>query len=152
MGRPSTYSAELAAEILQRLAKGETLKAICREDKFPSDVSVRRWALDDVEGFAAQYAAARDLGLDAMADELLEIADNPQEGEVSTDQEWGTSVKRGDMLEHRKLRYDARKWYLSKLAPKRYGDRLDVAVSGDVSFGERLAASRAAVKPGGDDA
>jgi hypothetical protein len=148
MGRPSTYSADVAAEICRRLSTGETLKAICREDAFPPDATVRLWALNNVEGFAAQYAAARDLGLDAMADDLLEIADTPQDGVTTTDQEWGTSEKRGDMLEHRKLRYDARKWYLSKLAPKRYGDRLNVEATVDVSVGAAMAAARDRAREG----
>jgi len=77
-----------------------------------------------------------------MADRLLEIANTPQEGETSTDQEWGTSVKRGDMIEHRRLQVDAHKWYLSKMAPKRYGDKLTLDGQVDVSYGARLAAAR----------
>ncbi|AZO29793.1 hypothetical protein EJ071_21920 [Mesorhizobium sp. M1B.F.Ca.ET.045.04.1.1] len=38
--------------------------------------TIRQWVLVDVEGFAAQYAQARDIGLDAMADEMFEIADD----------------------------------------------------------------------------
>ena len=30
------------------------------------------------------------------------------------------------MVNHRRLRVDSRKWYVSKLAPKRYGDRIDL--------------------------
>jgi hypothetical protein len=139
----STYSAEVGLAICERLAKGETLRSICRDEHMPPESTVRLWALkDEGPGFAAQYAQARDLGLDAMADELLDIADTTQEGVTTTDQEWGTSEKRGDMIEHRKLRYDARKWYLSKLAPKRYGDRLAVEGTVDVAFSDRLAAAR----------
>lgn len=106
--------------------------------------------MDDREGFAAQYAQARDLGLEAMADELFDIADETTK-DTFTDKD-GNDRPNNEWITRSRLRVDTRKWYLSKLAPKRYGDRLDVAVSGDVSFGERLAASRAAVKPGGDDA
>ena len=142
MGGVSTFNQETADKICARLAMGDTLRAICRDDGFPPESTVRGWVVDDQGGFAAQYTRARDLGLDAMADELIEIADKTHEGVTVTTKEWGEEVKSGDMLGHRQLRYDARKWYLSKLAPKRYGDRLDVAVTGDVSFGERLAAAR----------
>ena len=42
----------------------------------PSEGAVRGWAVDGPKGFSAQYLRARDIGLDAMADELLEIADD----------------------------------------------------------------------------
>lgn len=118
----------------------------------PPESTVRGWVITDVSGFSAHYTRARDLGLDAMADECLAIADNTQEGTVTTAKEWGDEVKTGDMLEHRKLRVDARKWYLSKLAPKKYGDRIEVEHSGDIGIAERLtrARNRAPVDDGSD--
>jgi hypothetical protein len=74
--------------------------------------------LEDQEGFRAQYAQARDAQHDHWADEILHIADTPNR-EVDRD------------VDHRRLQVDARKWLLSKLAPKKYGDRLDVA--GDIA-------------------
>jgi hypothetical protein len=126
MGRPSTYSEAIAAEICERLAAGESLKAICRDEHMPPDPTVRRWVIVDEQGFAAQYVRARDIALDRMADEIVEIADNPQIGEKIKHGKDGTEITEGDMIEHRRLRVDARKWYLCKLAPKRYGDRLDL--------------------------
>lgn len=99
----------------------------------PSEALVRSWVIDDMQGFAAHYARARDIGLDCIADEIREISDTPVLGETETSKEWGTEVKKGDMLEHRRLQVDARKWYLSKLAPKRYGDRQAVEHSGEVT-------------------
>jgi hypothetical protein len=49
------------------------------------------------------------------------------------------------MIDHRRLKVDTRKWYLSKLAPKRYGDRIAVEHSGSVSIEDRLRAGRARV-------
>jgi hypothetical protein len=124
MESPS-YTPEIAREICDRLAEGETLRAICRSDHMPSASTVRRWVIDDFEGFAAQYARARDCGLDEMADELIEISDDgtndtycDEEGKEKTD---------ADVLGRSKLRVDSRKWYLSKLAPKRYGERTTIA-------------------------
>src|SRR3569623_2592571 len=74
MGRPSTYTADVARRICERLATGESLTSICKDDDMPPAPTVRLWALDDREGFAADYTRARDLGLDAMADELVDIA------------------------------------------------------------------------------
>ena len=119
-GRPSKYTAEIAEKICLRLAQGLTLRSICRDEAFPPESTVRQWAYDNVQGFYAQYARARDLGLDAMADEILEISDTPEPGQIVTQKESGTETKTGDMIEHRRLKVDTRKWYLSKLAPKRY--------------------------------
>jgi hypothetical protein len=58
-GRSSTYTSELAHRICERLADGETLRAICRDEGRPDERTVREWAVDDVEGFSPQYARAR---------------------------------------------------------------------------------------------
>lgn len=144
MGRPSTYTPEIAAHILKELAKGRTLRAICKEDEgMPADSTVRQWALDNAGGeFAAQYAQARDLGLDAMADELMEVADTPKEGEKRRESLTDIEVTKGDMLEHRRLQVDTRKWYLSKLAPKRYGDRVQHEHSGSVEIATTITDAR----------
>lgn len=120
-GRPLTYTAEVGSVICKRLADGQTLRQICRDEGMPPESTVRGWVVDDVQGFAAQYARARDLGLDAVADELFEIADDGSNDRM-VDEEGNVTVDH-DVLGRSKLRVDTRKWYLSKLAPKRYGDR-----------------------------
>lgn len=124
-GRPSPFTAALARTICERLAKGETLRAVCRDEGMPAESTVRLWALDDVGGFSAQYARAREIGYHGMADEMVEIADETRldtiEGEEGAedrpDNEWITRSR---------LRVDTRKWLLSKALPKIYGDKLDV--------------------------
>lgn len=94
----------------------------------PGETTVRTWAREDVQGFSAQYAKARDLGLDAMAEEALEIADDGR-NDVMVDEE-GNAIVNHDVIQRSRLRVDTRKWYLSKIAPKRYGDRQQHEVSG----------------------
>lgn len=137
-----TYTPAIADEILRRLAAGESLRGICRTPGFPSDMTVRRWVIYDVEGFASQYAQARDLGLDVLAEEALEIADTPQTGTKRVDKPTGSEVHEGDMIEHRRLRVDTRKWYLSKLAPKKYGDKQEVTHKVEDATTERLLQGR----------
>ena len=118
------YPIEIREGILERLSTGESLRAICRDEGMPTETAVRKWARQDPEGFGSQYARARDLGLDALADEIIHISNTPLPGViVTTKADGGVEEKRADMIEHRRLQVDARKWYLSKLAPKRYGDR-----------------------------
>lgn len=123
MGIKSTFTQEIADEICSLLAAGYSLRAICRRDEMPPESTVRQWVIDDTQGFAAQYARARDMGLDTMADEVIEIADMPP----GTTDNGGTDT--GDVADKR-LRFDARRWYLSKLAPKKYGDRLATELTG----------------------
>lgn len=126
-GRPTAYTAELAAEILERLSTGESLRAICKGEHMPDERTVRRWVVDNVGEFSPQYMRARDIALDMMADDILEIADTQEIGLTITEKPTGTESRKGDMIEHRRLRIDTRKWYLSKLAPKRYGDKVELS-------------------------
>jgi hypothetical protein len=129
-GRPSLYAPEIVETICERLAAGETLRAICRDDDMPSEATVRNWALDDTGGFFAQYTRARDVGYAGWFDEIREIADTPVEGTKTVSKPTGTETTTGDMIEHRRLQIDARKWMLSKALPKVYGDRLSAELSG----------------------
>lgn len=67
------YTPELAATILKRVSEGATLRKVCRDEGIPES-TVRTWARDDRNGFAAKYAQARAMQVDALADELLEVA------------------------------------------------------------------------------
>lgn len=58
-GRPTVYSNTLAAKICERLAAGETLNAICRDEGMPTDWTVRSWALDPAHPFSTRYRRAR---------------------------------------------------------------------------------------------
>lgn len=118
-----TYSPAVADEICARLAGGESLIAICRDEHLPAERTVRGWVVDDYEGFAPKYARARDIGLERMAEETVEIADDSGLDVVMTED--GPRAD-GEVVQRAKLRVDTRKWLLSKLAPKRYGDRLQV--------------------------
>jgi hypothetical protein len=121
-GRPSEYTAEVATAICARLASGETLRAICRDDGMPAESTVRGWALDDREGFAAQYARSREIGYMAMADEALEIADDGSNDTYKTEE--GQEATNHDVIARSRLRVDTRKWLLSKALPKVFGDKI----------------------------
>jgi hypothetical protein len=125
-GRPSLYSDEVAAEICYRLSKGESLLAICQDEHLPDESTVRMWAVDDYNGFYTKYARARDIGLEHHADLILKLADEIRPGQRTVSKATGMEVIELDQVERSKLQIDARKWYLSKIAPKKYGDKLEV--------------------------
>lgn len=93
----------------------------------PDQATVYRW-LDRYETFREQYAGAREVQADTLADEILDIADD-----VTLDIQQNTQVHERAQHEavHRsKVRIDARKWLAGKLAPKKYGDKIQQCVTG----------------------
>jgi hypothetical protein len=110
-GRPTLFSALLAGAIATRLANGEPLLAICRDDGMPHRATVARWIVQHAE-FCDMIRQARELGADALAEEALIIADG-----------------RGDVPRDR-LRFDARRWLVSKISPRRYAERVATELSG----------------------
>jgi hypothetical protein len=126
MGRPSTFTQEVADAICERIAAGESLRLIVLDEGMPDERTVYRW-LDRDEAFRQQYARAREAQADAMVEDILEICDDARndwmERRGEEDAGW---VANGEHIQRSKLRVDARKWLMSKLAPKKYGDKLDL--------------------------
>ena len=112
-GRPSKYNEAIAKIICERLAGGETLRAICKDKTLPSERTVRTWAMDLDHPFSPQYARAREIGYMKMADDILEIADDASED-----------------YQRSRLRVDTRKWLLSKALPKIFGNKVRSEIAG----------------------
>lgn len=125
----STYTEATAAEICDRLAEGEPLRAICRDEHMPPWRTVYDW-LRAYPEFATRFAQARQVGFDAIAEEALTIADTPQTGEETEDDGEKFKVKRGDMLGHRKLQVETRLKLLAKWYPAKYGDKTSMELTG----------------------
>lgn len=117
--------------ILQELSKGRALSRILREDDgMPSPPTVIKWQEQDPD-IAAKVVRAREIGIETLLDETLEIADTPQLGvRIVTDKD-GTREHEEDMLGHRKLRIDTRQKYAQMIAPRKYGNKLDVTSGGE---------------------
>ena len=112
IGRPSKYSKEIAESICEQLSEGIPLREICRQDGMPAWRTIYDWMKRD-EDLSTAIAHARDLGYDNIAEECLHIADNQMFGEEVTESEdekgvKHISVKRIDMLGHRKLQIETR--------------------------------------------
>lgn len=131
-GRPLTYTSKLGKNICQKLAEGESLRSICRSEGMPPESTVRGWVIDDIEGFAAQYARARDIGLDAIADETFDIADDGRNDWIEREGKRGETyiALNEEAVARSRMRLDQRKWYLSKLAPKKYGEKIQQEMTG----------------------
>ena len=112
------FSQDAADLICERLAKGESLRTICGaerdETRLPSQTTVYKW-LRTLPDFTQQYALARENQGDSYADRAVD------EALTATDAALG------------RLKMDALKWAAGKLAPKKYGDKLDIEHSGGVT-------------------
>ncbi len=104
-GRPSRYQPDIATRILQRMAGGETLTAICRTAGMPCHSTVRLWAIEDRDGFSARYARAREAQAHAIAEGALDGAQR------ATDAALG------------RLEFDAKRWFAGKMLPRVYGEK-----------------------------
>lgn len=123
-GRPSAYTQKLADYICEELASGRTLRDVCRDDSLPSEMTVRRWALQNYNGFSSQYDEARKIGYLSMADELFEIADDgSNDWMIKNEPENPGYAINGEHVSRSRLRLDTRKWALAKALPKIFGDK-----------------------------
>ena len=116
--------AELKVEILRQLGSGRGLLAICKDKGMPARHTVLNWMADDEE-FRKKYTKAREDGLDAMAEEILDLADDSS-GDTDVDERPNHAA-----VNRSRLQVDARKWIMSKLAPTKYGDRTNMQLSGE---------------------
>lgn len=120
-GRPTLYSLEIALEICDRIADGESLVKICSDPKMPKKTAVYEWLLRHKE-FADIYARAREDQADTLADEIHAIADElPQQ---VVDEKGNATRYDSAYVQWQKNRVDARKWVAAKLKPKKYSDRI----------------------------
>jgi hypothetical protein len=133
------YDEEIADAVCDAIAtQSKGLGAIINDlglDISPS--LIYKWIqLND--SFRERYARAKADQARVLADEIKDIADQQDVGEIVTEKPYTfegavvtqdgepviiTEVKRADMLEHRKLRIESRKWLAAKLLPKVYGDK-----------------------------
>lgn len=125
MGRPTIFNEELAASICGLIGCGESLRAICRMEGMPPLGTVMRWVSEN-EKFREQYREAKVQSQDAVVEEIFNILD-----EAPTKNPTTGAVDQGHVT-WAKNRADARKWYLGKIAPKKYGERISQDIDATV--------------------
>ncbi len=131
-GRPTSYSEFIADEICEELASGRSLVQICESKEFPDASTVYRW-LESNKEFREKYARAREQQAERYAAEIIALSDTPVEArKVVLKPDGSQEITIGDAVDRTRLQIDARKWYASKLAPKKYGDFKQVEHSGEV--------------------
>ena len=139
VGRPTTFSKEIAETICARMAEGESLRSICRDHYMPHRSSVYQWLRKNA-AFADLYTQARELLVESWGDEMLEISDDGTTDYVIKKGRNGTEYEAVDQehIQRSRLRVDTRKWLMSKLAPRKYGDRVEHEHLGEVTVTHEL--------------
>jgi hypothetical protein len=117
VGAPKRYTAEIGNLICARLANGESLLRICKDDDMPDRETVRSWIVkgtsedgdEELKEFFGNYARAREAQADAIFEECLEIADTCEDTQKA------------------RLQVETRKWMAGKMRPRKYGDKLELS-------------------------
>ena len=134
VGRPTDYSQEKASLICSRMAEGESLRSICRDDSMPALSTVFLWVTKHSE-FSEQYKLAMASRADAMFEDMIDIADDGRNDYIVSGE--GEERFNTEHVQRSRLRLDTRKWMLSKMLPKKYGDKIiddPVGNDGDIEI------------------
>jgi hypothetical protein len=110
------------------MAEGESLRSICRDESMPASSTVFGWLATD-KAFSEQYARACEARTNAMAEEIIEIADDSS-ADALRDPETGDERLNAEFVARSRIRIDTRKWLMARMAPKKYGDKVSQEVSG----------------------
>jgi hypothetical protein len=134
LGRPTTYSIEIAAEICALLGDNMKLHDICRETRFPSAATVYRWLIEYPD-FRKAYDCALQAKFDARSEEIIAIADDASRDFIQEPDAEGILTVRPnkELLERTKLRIETRKWQMQKELPHKYADTQPITISSPVS-------------------
>lgn len=126
---PVTRSPEVETRIIEGLCDGVPLRELCRQEGMPSWRAVYDWIAADAD-FASRIAHARDLGYDAIAEDILDIADDGTNDYVQRKRQDGSTdtVIDSEHVQRSKLRIETRLKLLAKWNPKKYGEKQTVDV------------------------
>lgn len=150
-------TADVLEFVCQKIEEGQSVREIFACNDLPARSAFYRFVDADKQA-QDRYARAMELRQLLLFDQIIDIADTPQLGEKrkvlvsgsqSTDEGQLVEVTEGDMIEHRKLQIEARKWALGKMNPEKYGNRTDLKVDGSLtldSVAERLARAKERLK------
>lgn len=127
-GRPTSYNEAIASEIVERLSNGEPLKKICRDEHIPSYITVLRWQRVHPE-FDNLSSRAKAEGTHALADECIEIADNP---DIDP--------------QNKRIMVDTRIRLIGKWNSRAYGEKVEMATTATVAVTHTLAVDHLSIE------
>ncbi len=126
VGRPTLYSMDLGNKICEELILGNSLRTVCKEENMPSFQTVFTW-LRKYPDFLEHYTRATQERSESMVEDILDIADDGTNDWMEVNKR---TVVDNEAVQRSKLRVDTRKWIMSKMIPKKYGDKVDLTTNG----------------------
>ncbi len=120
-GPKKKLTQEKFREICNMMAEGRTLTAILKSTGIVSRPAFYGWLWSQPQETLNMYERAREALADAWGDSIIEIADDGSNDTYIDDD--GDTRTNWDVVNRSKLRVDTRKWLMSKLNRKRYGDQ-----------------------------
>lgn len=130
-GRPSDFNQDIADEICEEITLGNSIRTVCKPEHMPAISTFYRW-LREHDEFQKQYARACEERTEAMSEDILDIADDGTNDFMEVERQDGSTYTKADneAIQRSRLRIDTRKWLMSKMKPKKYGDKLDMTTNG----------------------
>jgi hypothetical protein len=105
----ATYSKELATRICEDVARMGSLNRVLKQKGMPTRNAFISWVMRDKD-LAAEYAQARAVGIDVLAEETLDLADDADPEEIAK----------------AKIQIETRRWIAERSMPKVWGVRQGV--------------------------
>lgn len=113
-------------DVFRIIEDGKSLRKALKEVNISSSTFFI-W-IDEDEEKSKQYARAIELRAEFYEDEMMDIVDST-EADVHKDDNGNVKID-GNVVQRARLQYDARKWLMGKLNPKKYGDSVDLTSKG----------------------
>lgn len=114
--------------ICDQIQKGRSLRSIIKDEGMPDLSTFYVWLKEDEEK-SKHYAYATEARAEMIFEDILKIADDNSEDEIVNED--GLPIVNHDVISRARLKIDARKWMLSKMIPKKYGDKIDHTTDGE---------------------
>lgn len=124
--------------VLEKIQSGMSVRQICSEPGMPCRTVVKGWIKSSPDR-QREYAEACSERAEALAEALEAICDEPIPPGLD-------GPAQSAFIQRQRLRVDTRKWIASKLAPKRYGEKLEIETNVQIDLASAMAAAQKRVE------
>ena len=118
-------------KIFVKIADGSSARQAIIESEINNSTFFEWLQKDTSKQYAESYTRACEIRAEKLTDEILQIADEANADIIGVDEKTGKPIVNGEAINRSRLKVDARKWLAGKLAPKKYGDKIDVTSKGE---------------------
>lgn len=105
---------KIISDIVALTIAGKSITKICLLKGMPNKDTIFDWLSKDKD-FSDRYARAKEIQAHCMFGEIIDLVDDSDPMEAAKT----------------RIQVDTRKWFLAKVLPKIYGDKIDVTTNGD---------------------